>query len=391
MAPPAAPKVHTQPRSAPQAGTHQPAKHANHAKSPSGGAPVKLGGLTHQPPVKLPTGSSGGGALAPTFSAPQSWTGTVNTNPELSGALSNLSQLLSQGNRPPAFLIPIYMEAGKRYHVPWSVLAAINSIETNYGRNLNTSSAGAIGWMQFMPSTWKQWGVAVDGHSVANPYDPRDAIFSAARYLEASGAATNVPRAIFSYNHAGWYVSEVLSRARAIAAGVHYDGSHVRRNVLSIKVQDKLFKHGEARFNGGYLTHFDRLIAAANMVSAANFPYVFGGGHEQPARFGPFDCSGAVSYIIQQAGYTVPTTVSGNVPSWNFPAGPGAVTIFYNAGHTFMRIGNRYFGTSGFARPGGGAGWFDTNKLPASYLATFRVVHLPHLHANSFARLGSNA
>ena len=79
------------------------------------------------------------------------------------------------------------MEAGRRYGVPWQVLAAINSVETDYGRNLNTSSAGAIGWMQFEPSTWKQWGVAVDGHSVANPYDPRDAIFSAARYLAAAG------------------------------------------------------------------------------------------------------------------------------------------------------------------------------------------------------------
>jgi len=325
------------------------------------------------------------------FTGPPSWAGTVNTNPELTGALSNLSDLLANGNRPPAFLIPIYMEAGKRYHVPWEVLAAINSIETNYGRNLNTSSAGAIGWMQFMPATWHQWGVAIDGHSVANPYDPRDAIYSAARYLQASGAATNVPGAIFSYNHASWYVSEVLSRARAIAAGVHYSATHTRRDVLRLEVQDKLFKHGAAWFNGGLLTHYDRLIAAANMVSAANFPYVFGGGHEQPAAFGPFDCSGAVSYIVQQAGYTVPTTVSGAIPSWNFPAGPGKVTIFYNPGHTFMRIGDRYFGTSGFARPGGGAGWFDTNKLPASYLATFQVVHLPNLHDNSFARLASLA
>jgi len=54
------------------------------------------------------------------------------------------------------------------------VLAAINAIESDYGRDLNTSSAGASGWMQFEPSTWKQYGMAVDGHSVPNPYDPRD-------------------------------------------------------------------------------------------------------------------------------------------------------------------------------------------------------------------------
>jgi hypothetical protein len=89
---------------------------------------------------------------------------------------------------------------------------------------------------------------------------------------------------------------------------------------------------------------------------------------------------------MQQAGYKVPTTVSGDIPSWKFPAGPGRVTIFYNPVHTFMRIGNRYFGTSGFARPGGGAGWFNVDKLPAGYLSTFRVVHVPHLGVNSFAR-----
>ena len=64
------------------------------------------------------------------------------------------------------------MEAGRRYGIPWQVLAAINAIESDYGRDLSTSSAGAIGWMQFMPATWKQYGVAADGHSVPNPVRP---------------------------------------------------------------------------------------------------------------------------------------------------------------------------------------------------------------------------
>jgi membrane-bound lytic murein transglycosylase B len=393
---PAEPKVQAQPRSAPKSQAeprrtghrkpHEGARHASHGGTATGGAPVQLSGISQHPPTALPTTSSPG-MLAPHFTGPGSWTGTVETNPQLTGALSNLSNLLTNGNRPPAFLIPIYMEAGRRYHIPWAVLAGINAIETDYGRNLNTSSAGAIGWMQFMPATWKEWGVAVDGHSVPNPYDPRDAIFSAARYLQAAGGSTDITRGVFAYNHAGWYVNEVMSRARAVAAGVRYGHIRFHKHVLSIHIESKDFKHGFATFRGGYLTHYDRLIAAANMVSAANFPYVFAGGHEQPARFEPFDCSGSVSYIVQQAGYTVPTTASGGIPSWHFPAGPGRVTIFYNAGHTFMRIGNRYFGTSGFARPGGGAGWFSTDKLPASYLATFNEVHVPHLHGDSFARL----
>lgn len=127
-------------------------------------------------------------------------------------------------------------------------------------------------------------------------------------------------------------------------------------------------------------SHYERLIAAANKVSAANFPYKWGGGHEQPAHYEPFDCSGSVSYITQQAGYNVPTSTSGNIPQWHFPGGGGTATIFYNPTHTFMRIGGRYWGTSGFARPGGGAGWFD--QAPgASYLAGFNTVHLPNLGA----------
>ena len=91
----------------------------------------------------------------------------------------------------PPFLLPIYQEAGDVYDVPWPVLAAINEIETDFGRNLSVSSAGAIGWMQFMPSTWMKYGLDADGRGTANPYDPIDAIFSAARYLHAAGVRTS--------------------------------------------------------------------------------------------------------------------------------------------------------------------------------------------------------
>jgi len=373
-----------------------------HIQDPNGGAPLQpMGGLNPRPPVKLasrpaarhtpatatptPSATPTLSPAPPQFTAPQAWTGTSTIDPNLSGALTDLSGLLANGNQPPPFLIPIYMEAGRRYDVPWEVLAAINAVETDYGRDLSTSSAGAIGWMQFEPASWREYGMAVDGHSVANPYDPRDAIFAAARLLAAAGAAKSLSGAVFSYNHATWYVNEVLSRAQAIADDVRPAETRFTRGIASVAFESKGAKHGVATFKGGYLWHYDRLIATANMVSAANFPYLYGGGHEQPSVFAPFDCSGAVSYVMQQSGYKVPTTVSGDIASWGFPAGPGAVTIFYNPTHTFMRIGNRFFGTSGFARPGGGAGWFDTDKLPASYLAEFSEVHVPRLGPNSFA------
>jgi len=118
--------------------------------------------------------------------------------------------------RIPPFLIPIYQAAGIEYQIPWQVLAAINEIETDYGRNLSVSSAGAVGWMQFLPSTWKEWGVDANGDGVADPYNPVDAIFTAARYLHAAGASTNVAKGIFAYNHASWYVQSVLLRAKLI-------------------------------------------------------------------------------------------------------------------------------------------------------------------------------
>ena len=98
----------------------------------------------------------------------------------------------------------------------WEVLAAINEIETDYGRNLNVSSAGALGWMQFMPATWKQYGVDANKDKLKDPYNPVDAIFAAARYLKAAGAEQDLRKAIFAYNHADWYVDSVLMRARMI-------------------------------------------------------------------------------------------------------------------------------------------------------------------------------
>jgi hypothetical protein len=118
--------------------------------------------------------------------------------------------------RIPPFLLPIYQAAGIQYGVRWEVLAAINEIETDYGRNLNVSSAGAIGWMQFLPSTFKKYGVDANHDGIKDPYNPVDAIFSSARYLRAAGADKNLRRAIFAYNHAGWYVDSVMLRARVL-------------------------------------------------------------------------------------------------------------------------------------------------------------------------------
>jgi hypothetical protein len=116
-------------------------------------------------------------------------------------------------------LRPIWESAGAAYGIPWQVLAAINKIESNFGGNMGPSSAGAVGWMQFMPDTWLRWGVDANRDGVADPWNAEDGIYAAARYLAASGGATDISRAIFSYNHADWYVNEVLGLANVYTGG----------------------------------------------------------------------------------------------------------------------------------------------------------------------------
>jgi membrane-bound lytic murein transglycosylase B len=126
----------------------------------------------------------------------------------------------------PPVLIPIYNRAAATYGLGpqgASILASINGIESAFGTNMGPSSAGAVGWMQFMPSTWDAYGVDANGDGVRDPYNPEDAIFAAARYLNAAGMPVDTYNAIFAYNHADWYVADVLANAScygALSSGV---------------------------------------------------------------------------------------------------------------------------------------------------------------------------
>jgi transglycosylase-like protein with SLT domain len=135
---------------------------------------------------------------------------------ELAGSAASTQALSFY--RIPLFLLPIYQAASVQYGVPWQILAAINEIETNYGTDQSVSTAGAVGWMQFMPATWIQYGVDALDAGYADPYNPVDAIFAAARYLRAAGAATDLHGAILAYNHSEEYVKSVLLRAKLISS-----------------------------------------------------------------------------------------------------------------------------------------------------------------------------
>jgi hypothetical protein len=120
------------------------------------------------------------------------------------------------GEGEPA-LLNFYVSAAARYRLGadgYAYLAAINYVETKFGTDLSTSTAGAVGWMQFEPSTFAKYGVSVSAPgSPPDPNDPQDAIYTAARYLAASGAPQDWSAAIFGYNHADWYVREVQGYA----------------------------------------------------------------------------------------------------------------------------------------------------------------------------------
>jgi murein DD-endopeptidase MepM/ murein hydrolase activator NlpD len=157
-------------------------------------------------------GTARAGTFAVVPSAPFALPGlTPNPSLNVPASLSTPPALQVQLSYPE--LLDLWQRAGAAYGIPWQVLAAINKVESNWGRNMGPSSAGAIGWMQFMPSTWLRWGIDANGDGVADPWNPTDAVFSAARYLAAAGGTTDLYRGVFAYNHADWYVKEVLSLA----------------------------------------------------------------------------------------------------------------------------------------------------------------------------------
>jgi hypothetical protein len=165
----------------------------------------------------------------------------------------------------PPDQLAIMQQAAAICGLPWQILAAVAKVESDFGQNMATSSAGAIGYGQFEPGTWASYGN--DG----NPYDYHDALPAMARYLCASGAPGNIRAALFAYNHAEWYVNQVL----AIAIRYGYGQSSAPAN---------------------------RVVALAR--SQIGMPYVWGASDPHVG----FDCSGLVQWVYAQVGVNLPRT-----------------------------------------------------------------------------------
>jgi hypothetical protein len=295
----------------------------------------------------------------------------------------------------PAVYAPMYEAAATAYHVNPYVLAALHKTESDYSRDPSAfapNSAGAIGPMQFLPTTWAGFRNAYRPIAAQRPSsyphvcaphgcitDDYDSIAAAGDYLHQLGADGGLDQrtlnALVSYKGTPPasvpYARETFTLAQQLeAANVTSTGSVVQAP------------------SGPLLA---RLVTVADEIAAARIPYCYGGGHTTPARpshgtychsasnqfvsgtaYDGLDCSGAVSMLLQVSRVNTPTLDSTGFMSFA-DAGPGQqFTIWANEAHVFVSIDGRDWGTSD-ANPSGGPGWAPHTTVG------FTPRHLPGL------------
>jgi len=215
----------------------------------------------------------------------------------------------------PATMLALYQEAAATCPgLPWTVLAAIGTVESDNGQSTlpgvhsGSNTAGAEGPMQFEPATFAEYDEPVPpgGSGPPSPYDPTDAVYAAARLLCANGAAggADIAGAVYAYNHSASYVAQVLALAQSLAAptpaGTPVSGAGA--------------------------------VAVEWALSQIGTPYVWGG--ETPGV--GFDCSGLVQAAYRVAGVALPRVAQDQYDgtaklSAGQPLAPGDL-VFFGAG-----------------------------------------------------------
>jgi hypothetical protein len=279
----------------------------------------------------------------------------------------------------PADYFPWLPEAAAKYRLGprgAGVVAAIHYVESDWDRSPLPGVArgtqnyiGAEGPGQFLVSSWAAYGVDANGDGIKDPYSIPDSVFATAHLLHADGAPADWPDAIFDYNHAWWYVHEVLAKA----ASLHLASTCTAADPLGPVPSGRLA----------------RIEYVARWIEARRFHYCWGGGHA--AEPGPsagtycwsasgeqvfgapedgLDCSGAVRWLLVLSGYPDPGPLVSNELGAHYPSGPGrAVTIWSNVDHIWIELDGRHWGTadSNFAH-GPGFGPQDTEGFSPSHL-----------------------
>jgi len=328
---------------------------------------------------------------------------------------SSGSAVAAQQQIPAAYL-RFYRQAAGRYGLDWAILAGIGKVECDHGRDSDpactregaVNSAGAGGPMQFLASTWARYGVDGNGDGRVDRWDPVDAIFAAARYLRAAGAPGDYRRAIFAYNHAGWYVHEVerwaavYRRGDAGASGPWASGAWASDVGASGAGADgpEASVAGERAMLSASDGHLALIPAAAPavvqaMVVAGNelqgLPYGTA-GHPDPRGAPSEDCSSSLNYVLYRSGVRSIAEIVHQNPlaqdylSWGLP-GPGRwVSIYATASpsdHVFvviagLRLDTSHRGTDvGPNRDEDGPRWRILDHIPT--WAHWSVRHPPGL------------
>jgi hypothetical protein len=312
---------------------------------------------------------------------------------------------------PPSYL-RLYLLAAHRYGLDWAILAGIGKVECDHGRDPDPSctregavnSAGAGGPAQFLASTWSVYGVSADGRGAPDRWNPADAILAMANYLRASGAPADYRRAIYAYNHAGWYVAEV-ERWAAIYRGPAEEGS-VAGSASALASSDRISSAPIEAIPGerALLSPQDGHVALVpEGVPAAVQAMVIAGNELQDLPYGPTghpdplgatseDCSSTVNYVLYRAGVRPLAEIVRDNPlaqgyiGWGEP-GPGRwVTIYATTvptAHVFIVIAGLRLDTSrdgtdvGPNRDQDGPRWRVLDHIPT--WARWSVRHPPGL------------
>lgn len=329
----------------------------------------------------------------------------------------------------PARYLALYREAAARYGLDWTILAGIGRVECDHGRDPDPSctseeavnSAGAGGPMQFLASTWARYGVDGDRDGRVDRWNPADAIFSAARYLRASGAPGDYRRAIFAYNHAGWYVEEVERWAASYRGAAHAGGVTTGESGAGAVAGEALSSNGAAADSttaiwpgvgpvqmipgpSALLSPSDGHTALVPeqappvvqaMVIAGNelqdLPYG-ADGHPDPRGATSEDCSSTVNYVLYRSGVRQIEEIVRQNPlaqdylDWGEP-GPGRWVTIYSTteptNHVFiviagLRLDTSHNGTDvGPNRNQDGPRWRILDHIPT--WAHWSVKHPPGL------------
>jgi hypothetical protein len=285
---------------------------------------------------------------------------------------------------PPEYL-RLYRAAGARYGLDWAILAGIGKVECDHGRDHDPScthegavnSAGAGGPMQFIASTWATYGVDGDGDGRRDRWDPADAIYGAANDLHASGAPGNYRTAIFSYDHADWYVAEVQRWAakyrgppaapapreegEGVMDGEGLAGADTRlagetsTPVHFVAGERALLEPGDGRvalIPAGAPAVVQEMVVAGNEIQ--ELPYG-PNGHPDPRGATDEDCSSTLNYVLYRSGVRPIEEIVRDNPlaqdyvHWGAP-GPGRwVTIYATTSptdHVFVVIAGLRLDTS---------------------------------------------